>query len=60
MFNGVCMDIQPEEIIGKEGEVSRSLVILVKGGLETYRSDEERVKILVRKGSTVILVCRVP
>jgi len=50
MFRGIYW--QPEEMIGKSGEVSRQLVILVKGGLEIY-SDEDRVKKLTRKGSAV-------
>ena len=43
----------PEQMIGHAGEVSRSLVILVKGGLEAYPKGSVKIKKFSRKGHAV-------
>ena len=43
----------PEDMIGHSGEVSKWLVILVKGGLEAYSKEGEKIKKIARKGHAV-------
>jgi len=57
-LDAMCVLLQethygPEEVIGHAGEVSDQLVILVKGGLEAYSKDGDKVKKIGRKGHAV-------
>jgi len=57
-LDALCVLLQethygPEEMVGHAGTVSDHLVILVKGGLETYSREDERIKKVGRKGHVV-------